>query len=210
MNYEFPVSGMLAVVGRRGSGKTSLLISYLGTKLSGKYHEIYIISPTAHLQECWKSLDIPPQFFQKSFDSDWFQQLCEKNGKQQKLILVILDDLAFARSSSGSKNSVKNDEKLNMAACLARHYKIGIIILSQRFTTISKTVRSQCDGIVVFKCGFEEKLILYELCDHLFQDNKEKYLRLCAFATEEKYSYLTIDISESRVYKNDHLLKLKK
>jgi hypothetical protein len=116
------------IVGRRGSGKSSLILKQL--LKGGVYHKqfnlIVIISPTVCLDPKWRKLDQEGIVFFDEYQDEIIDTLIEEQTEcfRKRKTLVIMDDCANERVHKTSKS-------LGKLACNGRHLGISVIFSSQ-------------------------------------------------------------------------------
>ena len=96
--------------------------------------------------------------------------------------------------------SNNNDDILNKLAIRGRHLNISIILCAQKTTGTSTVIRSQADGLFVFKPrSLAETKAIYE-------DNSINNMSLNEFkdllnkVTEEKYAFMYVNYQQNIVY----------
>lgn len=199
----------LYIVGASGSGKTNLLLNMLTKKsmYKGYFDSILVLSPTARqLDESYKVLNLADECYFPP-DTEVLETIMEvqqahiekKKGKEKSSkTLLILDDII-------SYKSFVNSPILLKFAVMSRHWNISMIILSQAYHRIPKSIRLQMSAIVYFKGSNKEQEVLSEdFCAP--GQNKKEFIGHINRATEDDYSFLCIDlhkrIKDGRYRKN--------
>ncbi len=178
------------LIGARGSGKTTLLLNMIFNIYNDKFDDCYIVSPTyqsdtkLQLLEKKEFLRTRKVLVKKSKYFDYLEEEDNKKSmnpvnvcldpekgyeilekiralqtrvkpKDRKEILLVLDDIL------GSKFIKSNDLKMFVAN--SRHLKTSIIISSQAYKSIEKTVRLNTTYLVLFPTGnIAELKMIYE------------------------------------------------
>ena len=205
--YTFPDHAMIAVAGRRRSGKTFLVCDWLKTKLRGKFHHIYIISGTAAQQSVFDSFrNQSGVTFLATIDNTRLTSILETNKNNKQKILLLYDDCAASRNTAGKR--FKNDEMLDKLAVMGRHYNATVIVLTQRLTLLSTTVRSQLDALVLFRTNIKQGELAFDEHASIEIEKFEDFWRLLKYCTKEPHSTLLIDANEHKFYKNDSLVRM--
>ena len=187
------------IVGASGSGKTNLLLNILTREqmYAGYFDSILIMSPTAlHLDKSYKVLNLDEKhFLECSVESlerirDIQSSYVEKEGiEKSPKTLVILDDIiSFTRFC--------NSDVLRQFAVMSRHWNISLIILSQAYHRIPKTVRLQMSAVIFFKGSNKEVDVLIEDFSPAGY-TKRQFKRKINYATSQKFSFLFIDLHRS-------------
>jgi len=204
----FPFS--LIFSGRSGSGKTNLLINLLtNPKMYGKYfHYMMVFSPTAKIDDLYKSLKIPDENLKTTFEPADLEHIIKMRMEQVKKkgidkvaqgsrLLIIFDD------TIANQNFLKSKEALEMFTLL-RHYLVSVIILTQKYNKIPPAQRDNASGLFIFPSNRNEvELMKDELCPPFL--DKKTFEKVVDYATNEKYSFLFINNkadNEQRYRKN--------
>ena len=190
----------------KGSGKTVLLMNLINW-----YHKmfdnIFIFSPTVHLDVKWKlmieKINIPPQNIFTKYEEKNLVMLLNKikrankgkKNKEKMRCLMIFDDIVESLPK-GKKVSA-----LNKLAMNHRHLNISHIIISQSFKKVDPVLRINTTGLILFNCdnSIERKKIIEECCGNFTHKEFEK---LYIEATNEKYSFMFLNYSNRKIYKN--------
>ena len=186
------ISGLIyLIIGKKGSGKSSLLLNLLKTKqkdggLKKYYDNIYFISPTASSpnEKKFKKLVEELQDDDKFYDTyneqnlnkivDEIKEYNNEHSDDNPLHLLILDDCVLDLGKSNS------DSILNKLVILARHLRTSVFILSQKYNAINTVIRRNTDIISFFRT--DNKKELKSLADDVNVD-EHKLKALYEFAT---------------------------
>lgn len=198
------------VVGSSGSGKSNFILNLLTKK--DMYHnyfdEILVISPTAvNLDPSYKVLNLPEENYFPCDENvlDRIMTIQEENieGKDgdksnAPKILLILDDIVSYKSFCNSKMMLK-------FAVMSRHWGISMMILSQAYHRIPKSVRMQMTVVIYFKGSNKEIEVLAE--DFGAPGLSAKAFRtIIANTTSKRYDFFFVDtnrpVDEGRFRKN--------
>ena len=190
------------IVGSKGSGKTSQLISMLKSKSIYRKHfnNIYLISPTAgtghdpKMSKLVKELNETGNFYDDC-DNENYEDILNKikmsNDKlkdkdKEYRNLVILDDCLADMPKNNEKNNL-----LNKMIISCRHIHTSIILLIQKYNAIPTLIRSNTDYISFYPSHSRQEI------DTLIKDisvDEKLFKNLLDFATAEKYSFLHINL----------------
>ena len=187
------------IVGKRGSGKSNLILNALGNKEAYKkyYDNIYLVSPTASkdskFEKLCEELDREDKCYDECSDKiiseivdkiTAFNDNYKKKGKPRNLL--ILDDCLAQLPRSTQKNSAFN--KLIVGN---RHAKLDIWITTQQFKKVNPLIRANADLVSFFANDnvMERKAFLdeYGISEELLDD-----------ATGEKHSFLHISFNSNK------------
>ena len=201
----------MIIIGRPGSGKSSLAVALIAGKRKGesgyrkKFNHIIVLCPqgslnslkknpfsTIDFEDIYHSFNIPNLY-------DIYSKL-EKWSSEGENTLCYIDDLAAELKSGGQEL-----ESIYKKICYnRRHLRTSIINCVQRFTAIPKSVRAITSDIIFFKCSKNENFILY---DELLDIPKERYKALCEFCFKNKHDNIYVKVNENKYYRNFNLLE---
>lgn len=188
----------LIISGRSGSGKTQLLLNILTRKdlLGDYYHCIIIFSPTAgELDDTYKALKLPEENFIKTFDVDILQTILDNRKKtitdkgiewtgKNSRVLLIFDDMI------AEKNFLNSEETLMMFTLL-RHYLCSVVICSQSFKKIPRSIRINANWLCIFpSLESEIQIMLDEICPSGI--TKKDFRKIIDYCTSGKYDFMNI------------------
>lgn len=155
------------IAGRKGSGKSSLLLNSLKTsQKDGGYKKffdnIFMISPTGRADKKFSKLinelDDDGKYFEKLNDEtirkiiDRTKEYNEANEDNDPRSLLILDDCMSDLPRSTEKGA------FNDLIILARHYKLSVFILAQRYIALNRVCRANADLISFFRTDNKKEL----------------------------------------------------
>ena len=191
-----------AILGRPGSGKTSMLISMLSQKGKDKiYHKafdfVYVIMPTQSRNSLKKNI------FEKHEPSRLFDELTlenlqkifksvEENSLNKKTSLVIYDDVGA---------SLKNNDIqffLKEMSFNRRHLKLVQIFLIQSWISIPLTIRKLFSNLIVFK---PNKIEWEKVVEETIEQEKDIALGLLDLY-KKPHDYLFINITNQKIFYN--------
>lgn len=202
--------------GKRGSGKSTLMLNLLSRKDSPcfrYFHNIYMCSPTAKRDPKWSSLveELEREgHFHDKLDNDIASQIIDsiqefndeflrpkKDPMTKKLVkprgnpsnLLILDDCLTAMPMSQQKSRI-NDLFVN-----GRHMKLTVWISTQKYNKLNTVCRSNCDLISFYPTDNAKEF--QTLADDWSID-QDRLKKLYDFATEEPNSFLHISFVPRR------------
>jgi len=194
-------SHFLAFIGRGGSGKTSMMTSFLKSKSAfrGVYENIYIIIPPTSRQS------IENSFFEKNLpDENIYDELSienleeiqdriEHNSANGERTLLIMDDV---------QKDLKNNDIRKLVLHLnnnKRHLKLSMWVMLQNFTKLDKQVRMNLTDLIVFKVG---KVELQNIFDELVELDQNTFKKLQKYLFKEPYDFMYLNTNTQRLFSN--------
>lgn len=196
------------IVGASGSGKSNFVANLLSRKdmYRDYFDSVLIISPTAlNLDPTYKALKLPTKNFFPCEEGvlERIMELQEEEIEEKKTkaesrrVLVLLDDFISYREFTHSPILLK-------FAVMSRHWNISMMLLSQAYHRVPKSVRLQMSAITYFKGSNKEHRVLAEDFGAPGMSHKE-FISKIEEATDERFSFFFIDLhrpQESRYRKN--------
>lgn len=196
--------------GKRGSGKSTLMLNLLHRKSSPYYrvfHNIFLVSPTARRDPKWK--DVAEEVerdgnFWPKLTEDTCQEIIDKvqafnddltrpkkdkrTGKEIKSrekprSLLILDDCLNSVPSSHMKSCI-NDLFTN-----GRHMKLTVWISTQKLNKLNTVIRANTDMISFYPTDSKKE---FETLENEWAIDPARLRRLYEFACSEPNSFLHI------------------
>lgn len=160
-------------IGRRGSGKTMLLLKKL--KLYDlKKTDIILISPTAKLQDTYtKDSHLFKKYYSVLDESIILEIIEEREKNMTKDLILVFDDIGsvpfFKREKTSLQGLINN----------CRHHKIHVIFLLQKMTQATTTTRENADLVFCFKLWNQNEIKLF----------RETFFGLMEKSDFDKFSY---------------------
>ena len=134
-------------IGRKGSGKTFLLIEVLVSDWKSVYDDVIIVSPTFKLQNsAWGKIDTTSGFkiyynFDETTLVEIYNDALENPTKRKKLL--ILDD-------NGQDIKKIRQGTFNKLISNSRHMNLSMVVLLQKLTQSPTILRSNADTFCMF------------------------------------------------------------
>lgn len=191
-------SNFMLFLGRAGSGKTSLLVSFLNTpELFRKcFHYIYVFMPStsrSSLKDNFFERNIPEDQLYDNLDYEGLLEVYDRireNSENNKQSLIILDDV---------QKYLKGDcEKLLLEIVNnRRHIKCSLWMACQTYNSIPRQVRQGLTNIFVFKINKRE---MQNIFDEQVELYKERFEEVLNSVYKEPHDYLFIDTNTQRMF----------
>ena len=228
-------NGMIyALTGSGGSGKTNLLLNMFRSKkcYRNKFHHIYYFCPSSSFsslekhpfenhEQVYHDLSVENLeniyneliFFKKGnkdekkekpegkYDGD--DEMASESDEEEEVqySCVIIDDYADQLKDKGIQ------QQLNKMLIKARHLCCGFIFTLQSYYYLPKILRKQLTYITIFRSKNVEEW--YSIANELLNMKKDDALKLYNYVFDKPYTHLDIDNTNSTIYKNFNMLKLK-
>lgn len=187
------------IVGASGSGKTNLLLNLLTRENMYKdfFDEIVVISPTAlHMDPSYKALNISSKNFfpckegvlerlmqiQKASIED------EGKGNEPKVLVIFDDFICFKKFA--------HSDILLQFAVMSRHWNFSLMLLSQAYHRVIKSIRLQMTNVMYFKGSNKEVEVLADDFGAPGMSKKE-FIAKIKEATDEQFSFFFVDLNRS-------------
>jgi hypothetical protein len=191
-----PTQSNYAIIGRKGSGKTSVLLNLITQKKSPwykKFNLIFVISPTAMKDPKMKELveDIGESQYFDEINDDVINQIkdiikndTETRGKKGDYLVIYDDIIHMLRKKSQAKG-------VDELATTNRHWGITNVYLLQRYTGyLTPLIRANLDMISFFQTPNKKEVNSF--IEEMNED-EEVMKALYNYATDEDYSFLHIN-----------------
>jgi len=197
------VYGFLCIIGRPGSGKTSLAISFITQKKPKIYvkthHHVLICMPQVSIN----SLKINPfkklpeeNFYNDLTDisiCDIYNKLEEYSKNDQKTILFIDDMTASLKASKYIQETLKK------IIYNRRHLKCNIIITAQSYNNIPLDVRKNIQNLILFKPSKKEfECVFLEL----LENKKDICLDIMKMVYKKSHAFFFLNVPSQRMFSN--------
>lgn len=194
--------GFTGLIGRSGSGKTSLLISFLTGKGNKKifrkvFDHIIVVMPQTSRNSIKKNpfKDHPDEKMYEDLDLNTIKTIYNNllvSAEKDETTFLILDDVG------ASCKNLEIQKLLRMIVYNRRHLKVHIFILLQSFLSIPLEVRKLFTNVIMFKPSKPE---FENLFDELIEKKKDKALEVMNFVYDKPHEYLFLNVESQRMYK---------
>jgi len=201
-----PLGSSVVICGKSGSGKSTLLANFMKderfygpSKLrpNGWFDKVFLFSPTANGDDVQRSLNIPKNHV--FTDLDDAPQMLEAilNAQQQKLdkgrgadkvpqYCIIFDDVIGDRV-------FMNKKAFTRCFYQVRHVNCTTFICTQHFKRVPKVCRLQANFVFFFQGSASEvDMVVEDFAPPMY--SKREFIEVVASATNEKYSFLTVNM----------------
>ena len=198
------------IVGKAGSGKTSLLINALNMKKENRvyrrvFDRIVLVMPSNSRKSLKKNPldDLPDdQVFEnmdhtvidkiKEIRSD-FDELDKKKKRSRRQLLILDDITAYLKQKENVKTLIE-------LATNRRHLKLSIILLVQYIRAVPRPVRFQITNVAFFKPSNELDLKIIQ--EEFVNLKKDVFDNLKRLVFQNAHDFLMVDKNNETFYKN--------
>jgi hypothetical protein len=187
-------------LGKAGSGKTSLMTSFLKTPHLFKkiFHQIFVWMPStsrSSMKDSFFDKYLPPNQLFNELTLENLQSAydeAKENKKENYKTLFIFDDV---------QKDLKGDcEKLILEIINnRRHIFLNLFFCCQNYGEIPKKVRSGLTDLFVFNASKDEMEKIFE---EQFKLHKNKFLDILKHCFLEPHSFLYINTNSQRIFSN--------
>jgi hypothetical protein len=151
------------VIGKKGSGKSSIIISWLQTKnkLKKVFYQVFVFMPSTSRASIKNSVysKLPEdQIFENvNFENlQYVYDILKENSKNKKFTLLIFDDVqSFLKNTEIEKNLLHIIQN-------SRHLRCCVFILAQNWNKIPSNIRIAFNDLILFNISKKEYNKIYE------------------------------------------------
>jgi energy-coupling factor transporter ATP-binding protein EcfA2 len=186
-------------LGKSGSGKTSLEISFLTSIFKNVYHNIFLFAPShsrASVSNNFWEKNLPEE---QIFDDLTLENLqntydySQENAENGYKTLIIIDDNQKYLKDLDIQKLLLHMVNNRRHACLSIH------LLCQNYFQIPKQVRMALTNLFVFKVSKPEITNIY---NEQIESSKELFDKIMSISFNKKHEFLFIDCLTKRIFLN--------
>lgn len=196
------VYGFLCVIGRPGSGKTSLTISLISQnnpKIYKKtHHHIIVLMPQNSINSLkknpFKDIDNDNIYNELTEDNilDIYNKIDGYSSKNEKTLLYIDDMTADLKRSKFISDTLKR------MIFNRRHLKTNIIITAQTYPNIPLDIRKCITNLILFRPPKMEMLKIFE---ELIENKRDIFDKILNITFDENHNFLFVNVPSQRLFK---------
>lgn len=185
------------LLGKMGSGKSSLFVSLLRGIFKKCFHHIYVVMPEISRNSLKNNIFdkyLPKDQIYNYLDADVLQDIYEKcleNSANGEFSMIFIDDF---------QQLFKNpdvEKVLQKIIIKMRHIRTSIWLLQQTFQALPKSLRELTSNIITYNLGKSQMLKLF---DEVVQLEKQKFNEIMDLAFQDKYDWLVINLRNKNMY----------
>ena len=191
-------SNTTLMIGRQGSGKTSLLINLIKSVYKKCFHKIYIFMPynsRKSLEDNILDKHLPKEQLFDELNFETIEHLYNElkaNSEQGLKSLVIYDDVQKSLKDPLVLRSLKN------IIANQRHLGVVNILLLQNYFALDKSLRELCQNIIVFKLNKTQTEKIFSEC---IETAKDRFMDISKFVYDKPYQWLFVNLPTQRLFK---------
>lgn len=184
------------IVGKPGSGKTSMLYSFMKSKkLLGKvYDRIFLFQPeqsrASMKDKLFDQLPEDQKFDELSFDN---LSYIKDTLDPEENVCILFDDMGAYLKNNDTRKLLKE------IIMNRRHYHISIYFLVQTWYSIEKDVRKLFSNLFIFKCSRHEML---NITSEMIEQHNDKIGEIVKIVYDKPHNFLFINVDSQRMFKN--------
>ena len=183
------------LIGKPGSGKTTLMLALFNKLLRGCFHNIYLFQPS-HSRASMKK-----DIFEELPDEQKFDELNYDNllllldtikSEPEYNHCIIFDDMGAYLKDNEIRKLLKE------IIFNRRHYHISIYFLCQSYLSCEKTIRKLFSNIFVFRVNKNE---LETIFNEVVESKKDYIYDIAKIVFGSTHEYLFINTDSQRLFK---------
>ena len=194
-------SNVTLFLGKAGSGKTSLMVSFLNTPglFYKLFHSVFLFMPPnsrASLSDNFFNKKIPENQIYDSLDFENLDEvfnIIQANADENYLSLIIFDDVQKYLKDAAIQRLLLNI--INNR----RHLKTSLFFCCQNYNSIPRMIRQGLTDLFVFKINKIEMENIF--LEHVEQ-YKEDFMNIMRNVYNEPHNFLYLNTNSQRLFKN--------
>ena len=197
------VYGFTCLIGRPGSGKSSMAISLMTQKEPKIYrkshHHVIVMMPANSIGslkknpfKCLPSENIYNELTDQSINQV-FQNI-DSASKEDEKTLLFIDDM-----TADLKKSKFIIETLKRMIYNRRHLKLNIIITAQSYVNMPLDIRKNITNLILFKPPKKEMELIFA---EMIESKKELFNEVMKITYDKSHNFLFVNIPSQRMFKN--------
>lgn len=186
-----------AIIGRQGSGKTSLMVHLVERLYKKKVHRIYVFMPETSMASLKNNIfeDLPADQIYHELDAEnlWkVEEKVQKDAAKGWHSLIIYDDVQSALKDKTTLITLKR------FIANQRHLHLVNLILMQNFYSMDKGLRELINNLIFFKL---DKSQTRKIFDNVMEMTQSKFLALNRFIFDKPREWCCVNLPSGRIYK---------
>ena len=205
------------VVSASQGGKGILIQNLILNIYRGCFERIYLVSPTAHIDEAYKEViqyiendlhvnNDKEQFLFDEYDAEALSKIIDtqhkvieyqKKQKMNKLFscLLVIDDFAE------DKTFMRYSKILHGLYTKSSHFGLSVITATQKYNALSPIVRLNSSSLYIFKLKNMAEVETFVMEQSALVDKKSLYEIYQTAVNDKPYSFLFVKLRENDVNK---------
>lgn len=198
-----------AIIGRPGSGKTSLLYALFKNKkpalLRDAYHNIFLFQPKESGNSMSDNIfekNLPPEnlFYELTEDNltEVFNRMKEEN-ESDEYEGVLHHAIIFDDQTAHLRDNPKIKSILKEMLFNRRHLHLSIFFIVQTFKSVEPDIRRLIDNYFIYKTN---KQALEQIASEVIEIPTKYVIPLSNLVYDAKYNFLFINVESKRMFRN--------
>lgn len=184
------------LIGKPGSGKTTLMISYFDKLLRGCYNNIFLFQPSHSRASMKRDIfsEIPEDQKYDELNYENLSGVLEriKEDDPEYSHCIIFDDQGAHLKNNDIRKLLKE------IIFNRRHYHISVYFLCQSYLSCEKDIRKLFSNVFIFRVSKNE---LETIFDELVESKKDLKFELSNMVYDKPHEYMFINTDTQRVFK---------
>jgi KaiC/GvpD/RAD55 family RecA-like ATPase len=195
--------GLNTIIGKPGTGKTSMLINWISSKADDRvwrkcFHKIYLIMPASSRGSLKDDVfsKLNPERVHEELTHEVLDKIhreLEESTKEGHKSLIIMDDVTAALKDK------ELQRKLRLIVYNSRHLKVVTTILMQSVISLPRELRSMVSNIVVYK---PSRIPWETLVSEHIEVKKETSIELFHQIFREPHDFMFLNTQTGHIYRN--------
>ena len=197
------VYGFLCLIGRPGSGKSSMAISLMTQKNPKIYrkthHHVIVMMPSNSIGSLKKNpFDcLPAENIYNELNDKTISQVysnIDKASSADEKTLLFIDDM-----TADLKKSKIIIETLKRLIYNRRHLKVNIIITAQSYVNMPLDIRKNITNLILFRPPKKEMELIFA---EMIESKKELFGEVMRISYDKSHNFLFVNVPSQRMFKN--------
>lgn len=198
-----------AIIGRPGSGKTSLLYALFKNKnpalLRDAYHNIFLFQPKESGNSMSDNIfekNLPPENLFYELTEDTLQSVFDRikeDNESEEYEGVLHHAIIFDDQTAHLRDNPKIKSILNELLFNRRHLHVSLFFIVQTFKSIEPSIRKLIDNYFLYKTN---KQALEQIASEVIEIQSKYVIPLSNLVYDAKFNFLFINVETKTLMKN--------
>ena len=187
----------MAIIGKAGSGKTSLLMNLVckrGKIYNKKFDKVYVFSPSLRSMDDCPFDKLPEEQLYDDLTVENLEGVIEEITDSEEKVLIIFDDVVNDMAKSAEIQRILCKLLMNRRHIAGYGGGISVIITSQVYNKIPCPIRKTFSHMILVNIKQKRELdTLYD--EHILVDKKQ-FEAICKYCYKDKYDFMYLDLEK--------------